>query len=344
MPQENAVRQEFHDELVAPDVTGIPDRFFDRFMFNGHPTDATAPSFILGLGVYPPKDVVDGFLVFVDGTEQRNLRFSTELSNTDGSSAGPLTWQTIEPNKTWRLVMGENPSGVECDLTWRARTPAWFGNVGVTEGEVVTASFEHLFQSGYYEGHLTVDGVRHSVDGWYGQRDRSRGVRTMKGGQGLHLWYQAQFPDRSVGFLLVEDRQGGRILLEGAVMHEDGTLDAVTEVKHDLVFNEGLDLVSGTVSVDTENGARYLIDADATAGGGFMAGAGYGDHHGKNLGLNHMESDVFALDGSVTPKTVDSALTDRVAAFNWNGVAGTGVFEFAHTRSKSYTYRPSLKG
>lgn len=343
MPQENAVRQEFKDELVAPDITGVPDRFFDRFMFNGHPTETTSPSFIIGLGIYPPKDVVDGFLVFVDGTEQRNLRFSTELSDTDGNSAGPLAWQTVEPNKAWRLVMGENPSGVECDLTWNARTPAWFGDVGVKEGDIVTASFEHLFQSGYYEGHLIVDGVRHSVDGWYGQRDRSRGVRTMKGGQGLHIWYQAQFPDRSVGFLLVEDRQGGRILLEGAVMHEDGTLDTVLDVKHDLVFNEGLDLVSGTVRVDTENGESYTIDADATAGGGFMAGAGYGDHHGKKLSRDHVEFDVYPLDGSVSPKTVDSALTDRVAAFKWNGIAGTGVFEFAHTRSISYVYRPSLE-
>jgi hypothetical protein len=37
----------------------------------------------------------------------------------------------------------------------------------------------------------------------------------MSGGQGLHTWYQAQFPDRSIGFLLVENRAGGRLLLEG---------------------------------------------------------------------------------------------------------------------------------
>ena len=59
------------------------------------------------------------------------------------------------------------------------------------------------------------------------------------------MWVQAQFPDRSVGFL--RSRAGGheRLLLEGAVMHEDGRLDPVTDVRHDLKFDDGLDLSGG---------------------------------------------------------------------------------------------------
>jgi len=44
--------ESFHDELVGPGVTGLPERFFDRFVFNLHRTDATAPSIIFGLGTY----------------------------------------------------------------------------------------------------------------------------------------------------------------------------------------------------------------------------------------------------------------------------------------------------
>ena len=33
--------------------------------------------------------------------------------------------------------------------------------------------------------------------------EQAGGVRTMAGGQGLHIWYQAQFPDFSIGFLMV---------------------------------------------------------------------------------------------------------------------------------------------
>src|SRR5260370_42691148 len=86
---------------------------------------------------------------------------------------------------------------------------------------------------------------------------------------------QAQFPDRSVGFLLVENRDGGRLLLEGAVMHTDGRLDPVIDVRHDLTFDQ-LDLRSGTVEVTTGSGKVYTIETDASGGGALMAGGGDG--------------------------------------------------------------------
>ena len=249
----------------------------------------------------------------------------------------------VEPNLTWHLTLGPNPTGMEFDLTWRARTPGWFGEVGVENAASGATSFDHLFQSGRYEGTLTIDGETQAVDGWYGQRDRSRGVRTMAGGQGLHIWYQAQFPDRSVGFLYVENREHVQLLLEGAVMHESGQLDPITLVRHDLRFDDSLDLQAGTVEVTTGSGEVYVIGADASAGGGYMSGGGYGGGHGKPVGRDHLEHDVYPLDGSVSPKTVDSALTDRLTAFKWNGVKGSGIFEFAHSRSLKYRYRPSLR-
>jgi hypothetical protein len=333
----------FRDELVSAETPDLPEGFFDRFVFNLHRTDATAPSILFGLGIYPPQDTVDGFAILVTDSEQRNVRFSTELNATDGASAGPLAWKVVEPMKTWRVTLGPNPAGIEFDLTWRARAPAWSGDVQVTNDNGTQSSFEHLFQSGLYDGTVTIDGQHEEVRGWYGQRDRSRGVRTMSGGQGLHLWYQAQFPDRSVGFLYVEDREHDPILLEGAVMHVDGELETIVGIRHDLQFDDGLDLQSGTVEVTTESGARYLIEADASAGGGYMSGGGYGGHHGRSRGRDHVEHDAYPLDGSVSPRTLDSALTDRLAKFTWDGISGLGIFEFAHSRSRSYTYQPSLR-
>lgn len=333
----------FHDALIAPDTPDLPEGFFDRFVFNLHPSDATAPSIVFGLGIYPPKDTVDGFVILVTESEQRNVRFSTELSATDGGSAGPFAWQVVEPMTRWHLKLTPNPTGMEFDLTWRARAPAWFGRVGVNSGDAVTAAFDHLFQSGFYEGTLAIDGHAQEIHGWYGQRDRSRGVRTMSGGQGLHIWYQAQFADFSVGFLLVEDRQQDRLLLEGAVMHTDGKVDTIIDVRHDLNFNDQLDLVSGAVEVATEGGASYLIETDASAGGGYMAGGGYGSHHGRALGRDHLEHDVYPLDGTVSPRTAETSLTDRLAAFTWEGHAGLGIFEFALSRSRTYTYSPTIR-
>lgn len=338
----NRSAEVFQDRIVTPQDTGLPERFFDRFVFNVHRTDSTVPSIIFGHGLHPGRDTVDGFAIVTTASEQRNVRWSSELSATDWSSCGPFSFEVVEPNTTWHLVLGENPTGMTFDLTWRARTPAWWGDVEVTNSSGETTSFAHLFQSGYIDGTLSIDGERKQIEGWYSQRDRSRGVRTMAGGQGLHIWYQAQFPDRSVGFLLVESRDGGRLLLEGAVMHTDGTLDPITDVRHDLVFDDQLDLKSGVVVVSTRSGETYSIDTDASAGGGYMSGGGYGGHHGRSLGRDHVESDVYPLDGSVTQRTLDSSLTDRLAAFDWNGTAGSGIFEFALSRSPRYSYRPTL--
>jgi hypothetical protein len=337
----------FPDALVAPGTPGLPERFFDRFVFNLHPVDASAPSVLFGLGVYPAADVVDGFAILVTRTEQRNLRFSTQLSDIDrgtgGGSAGPFSWSVVEPMKTWRAGLRPNPAGLEFGLTWQARAPAWTGDLTVTNADGAASSFAHLFQSGHYHGTLSIDGRERDVEGWYGQRDRSRGVRTMSGGQGLHVWYQAQFPDRSIGFVLAETRQHERLLLEGAVMHETGQLDPIVEVRHDLNFDASLDLRGGRVEITSASGTRYVVDADASAGGGYMSGGGYGGQHGRPLGRDHVEYDVYPLDGSVSPRTLDSALTDRLASFNWDGTPGRGIFEFALTRSPSYVYRPTLR-
>src|SRR5699024_7590665 len=116
---------------------------------------------------------------------------------------------------------------------------------------------------GHMSGTITIDGETQQIDGWYSQRDRSRGLRTMAGGQGLHMWYQAQFPDRSVGFLLVESRDASPLLLEGAVMHTNGSVDRIVDVQHDLTFDDQLDLKSGMVKVRTALGETLPIQADA---------------------------------------------------------------------------------
>jgi len=95
----------FPDVLVAPGTPGLPERFFDRFVFNLHPADGSAPSVIFGLGVYPARDVIDGFAIVVSSAEQRNLRLSDELSATlataTGGALGPLSWDVAVPMRTW---------------------------------------------------------------------------------------------------------------------------------------------------------------------------------------------------------------------------------------------------
>lgn len=333
----------FGDDLVTAPSDDMAEGHFDRFVFNLHPTDAVTPSLVFGLGAYPARDVVDGFVVATSRQTQRNLRFSTAISGTDGHAVGPFSFAVPEPMRAWQLTLGDNPSGVSFELEWTARAAAWTGGVAVTNADGSATSFDHLFQSGRYSGTLTLDGATTDVDGWWGQRDRSRGVRTMAGGQGLHLWVQAQLPTLSIGFLHVEGRQGERLLLEGAVMHEDGRLDEIVTVRHDLTFDDGFDLRSGTLEVSTAGGTTYLLECDASARGGYMAGGGYGGHHGRRLGLDHLQHDAYPLDGSVGPRTLDSALVDRATRFTCAGEVGFGILEFARSRSAGYTYAPTLR-
>lgn len=334
---------DFGDDLVDPATAGLPERFFDRFVFNLHHESAQVPSIVLGLGTYPSRNVIDGFTLVTTAGEQRNLRYSTELDSTDGHAVGPFRFEVLEPLRRWRLRLQENPAGVELDVVWTARTSPWWQSLDVATASGEPTAFDHLVQSGRYEGSLVLDGQATDVTGWYGQRDRSRGVRSLSGGQGIHVWFQAQLPQESVGFLLVESRDQSRIVLEGSVMGEDGTLDDIVDVVHDLTFDDGLDLHGGVVVVTTASGRTLRITADATAtGGGFLAGGGYGGHHGKARGRDHLEHDVYPLDGSVTPRGLDSSMTDRLTVFECDGVLGSGIFEYALSRSSSYVYRPTL--
>ncbi len=332
---------QFSDELVDPTALGHPDGFFDRFVINLHPTDRTSPSVLIGLGVYPARRVMDGFVVTVLDGEQRNLRFSTVVSMPGpGGGVGPFTYEVVQANRTWRISLSDNPSGVILDGIWTARAPYWLGTINVANAAGAQTAFEHLFQSGRWSGHLAVDAQPVEIDGWWGQRDRSRGVRSLTGGQGLHLWLQAQFPERSVGLLFVESRTGETILLKGAVMSEGGTVDDIVAISHRLVFDD-LDLRSGVVRLETA-GNQMSIEIDASARGGFMAGAGYGGHHGVRRGVDHIEYDRYRLDGTVTPRTLDTSLTDRLARFTSDGESGSGIVEFALTRSQRYRYHPTL--
>ena len=93
--------ESFRDELVGPGVTDLPERFFDRFVFNLHRTDATTPSIIFGAGIHPVRDTVDGFAILTTSTEQRNVRFVTELSTAGWSSSNRWISPVLSRSPAW---------------------------------------------------------------------------------------------------------------------------------------------------------------------------------------------------------------------------------------------------
>ena len=335
------------DPLVRSAPPGADRGWFDRFYTNMH-SGIALPFLMVGAGVYPGEGLVDGYAIAVTGHEQINLRLSdiADPKQLPGS-VGPLSWQSLVPLHSWRVQLGPNPSGLACDLTWTARTSAWECRpVRLNDGRGNTAEFDHAFQSGHHLGWIEVDGERFEVDGWTGQRDRSRGRRMATARQGLHLWVQAQFATESVAFMYDLDRANVPTLLDGAVLGVDGSADPVVELGHQLVFTDELEADPGVLWLRTARGRQIELLVHPTAGrGGFLAGGGYGGFHGSPHGVGHLEHDRWDLrNADRVPRRVGYPLTDRLAAFRRteDGVAtdGAGVFEFAHSRSPAYHYVP----
>jgi hypothetical protein len=335
------------DPIVLAAPPGIEPGWFDRFYTNAHHGSA-GPLIMLGAGVYPGEGLVDGYAVAVTPTEQINLRISdTAPAGALPTEVGPLSWETVEPLTQWRVRLADNPSGLACDLLWTARTSAWeCARVVLDNGRGSVKSFDHSFQSGHHQGWVEIDGVRTIVEGWTGQRDRSRGRRHATAGQGLHLWVQGQFRDESVAFMLDLDRGNAPTLLDGAFLHTDGRTDRIVAVEHELHFDDDLETPGGRLGLTAASGRTAELEVDAAATrGGFLEGAGYGRFHGHPHGGSHLEHDRWdLLDPARVPRNLGYPLTDRLAGFNrledGGAEAGAGIFEFAHSRSRNYRYRP----
>ena len=351
MPLTNAV----DDPVSAQGPPGAAAGWFDRFYFNAH-SGAATPYLLVGAGVYPVEGRADGYAVAVTDTEQINLRTATTTATTTTTTTpnaiGPLSWTVLAPLREWRLRLEPNPSGLAFELLWTARTAPWeCGPITLDDGRGQVMTFDHAFQSGRYRGWLEIDGHRTEITGWTGQRDRSRGRRMATARQGLHLWVQAQFADDCVAFLYDLDRANRPTLLDGAVLGTDGAVDPIVDLGHSLAFDEQLETSGGRLTLRTESGRRLTLEVDAAANrGGFLGGAGYGgwqgSDHGATHGPAHLEHDRWDLrDPELVPRALHYPLTDRLSAFTRHEDGrtehGAGIFEFAHSRSPAYRYRPA---
>lgn len=114
----NRSAEVFDDPLITAADTGLPEEFFDRFVVNVHRQDLVVPSIIVGVGLHPARNTVDGFAIVSTTTEQRNVRFATELSAGGWTSCGPFSWEFVEPNASWQLTLADNPTAMSFDLVF----------------------------------------------------------------------------------------------------------------------------------------------------------------------------------------------------------------------------------
>lgn len=326
-------------------VADRASNWFDRFYFSLHPRQA-GPALVLGVGRYANAGVMDGYACLVADEEQRNVRVARRIARGEAPTELPLLrWEVIEPLRRWRLVVeADREEGFALDAVWTARTgPFAIEPIAVAHADGLPTEFSHFFQPGRWDGVLRIDGHEHDVGGWLGMRDRSWGVRRTRERLGMHLWGGAQLSDRVVAVSYNEGRDGQPMHVDGAVLHaDDRSPVAVVEVRHDLVLDDGGELLDGRLLLSLENGETVEVEWQSLGSGVYMSAAGYDGWHGQDRGDRHVEHERWQLGPSVRPKDLPIALVDKLCSCRVGDESGTGIFELAVSRSPSYRYRPTV--
>lgn len=216
--------------------------FYDRYWFNGFDKDG-AFDFEIGFGLYPNRRVMDGhFSVAVGGRQfsfHGSRRAPTERSDL---TVGPLRIEIVRPMRIVRVKLDANASGIECDLTFRARTAPTQEPNNVMHDELrVIMNTCRFTQFGAWEGFFEADGKRTRVAAGrtLGTRDRSWGVRPVgepeSGAPGLlttepgvyWVWAPIDFGDVCTQFRSFEDRDGNPTELSAAIVPAYSSLEDI---------------------------------------------------------------------------------------------------------------------
>jgi hypothetical protein len=317
---------------------GADRNFYDRYYFGGY-GEAGNDFFALAFGVYPHLNIADAsFCVVRDGV-QTALHASRwlEMERMD-LAVGPIRIEVVEPLKRLRLIVEAPDRGLAADIAFEGRAfPIEEPRFIRRQGPRAIMDYTRLTQNGRYSGWIEVDGVRRSVDGFTGTRDRSWGVRPVGARdpqesvppappQFYWIWSPCNFPTGSFFFHSNEDGAGAP-WNRRAVWAADG------------VGADGLREVDGcSIAIDWKAGTRHAAHALISWRGGevefepqfefFMLGLGYGHPrwgHGLAHGPLTVEREDLKL-AEVDPRAPHLLHIQAISKVTWrSGRGGTEV-------------------
>jgi hypothetical protein len=216
--------------------------FYDRYWFNGFDGEGEFV-FEVGFGIYPNRRVMDAHFSVASGGRQHCFHASRRAPKQRSETrVGPLRIEVVEPMRIIRVCLDPNVTGIECDLTFHARSVPTQEpkNVMYDDGRLImdTSRFTQL---GSWEGSFVVGGARRELSHreTYGIRDRSWGVRPVGepevGAPGklttepgvYWVWAPVFFDDFCTQFQTFEDHDGNPTQLGGAVVPLFSSLDEI---------------------------------------------------------------------------------------------------------------------
>jgi hypothetical protein len=258
---------------------------YDRYWFNGFARDGEF-YFGIGMGIYPNRGILDCGLSVVRDGEQHAFHASRRAPAERGETrVGPFALEVLEPMRSVRVTLGPNPTGLECELVFTARTAC------VEEGRQTLAAngrrimdATRFAQFGRWHGRLRCAGrsVPVQPERVLGVRDRSWGIRPVgepeAGGapagtlpQVFFLWAPIHWTDACTHVLVFEDEHGRRWHEEGMTVPayaspdeipgtEDPGLERAASVEHRLEYGKGTRLArSAELAIASQSGEKRVM-------------------------------------------------------------------------------------
>ncbi|MBZ6377991.1 hypothetical protein B5C34_02090 [Pacificimonas flava] len=205
-----------------PVATAGTDRnFYDRYFLNGYAPDGSL-FFGGALGVYPHLAVMDAAFSVNDQTDQQSVFASRKIVGGErmDMTVEPISIEVIEPLVSIRFRVAGGAGEPAADLTMTARAePIEEPRFTYAIGTRTLMDVTRLTQSVKWDGWIEKDGKRIEVDGWWGTRDRSWGVRPVGASdpqgptdpsafQFYWLWSPLNFPDHAFFWHTNDDAAG----------------------------------------------------------------------------------------------------------------------------------------
>jgi hypothetical protein len=269
---------------------GTDRNFYDRYFFNGYGADGD-DFFALAFGVYPHLNIADAsFCVVRDGV-QTALHASRWLNmERMDLNVGPIAISVVEPLQRLKLTVEAPEQSLRAEIVFEGRAfPVEEPRFIRRNGPRAFMDYTRLTQNGRYSGWVELDGVRGSVDGFVGTRDRSWGVRPVGARdpqeavppvapQFFWIWAPANFESGSF-FFHTNDDAAGEAWNRRAVWARDGAdaagLDDNPDCSIDLEWKSGARHAKrAVVTIKDAAGERRITYEPQYEF--FMLGLGYG--------------------------------------------------------------------
>jgi hypothetical protein len=303
----------FHQTAAPIDIPEQSDRHFnDGYWFAFY---APGTYVFCGLRLHPNSNVMDGYAGAVHAGEQRNVRFSRALRpDANKLSAGPLTLDVLAPLQRHRLSLAPNDSGVhfEVEVSVRALWPE-ARHLHHRHGVLLNDVLRYTGVT-RVTGDLVIDEERIEVDGWFGARDHSWGIRASMGprsplGGGvpeprdpraIRIWIPFECGEQRGFFHLHEDAEGNVLDFEGELLEGDGSPVPLSGARHAFRYEPGSRRLAGGefTLIDAGGGERQynfevVCEPVHPQGFGYSYGWSDGGNPGVWRGPEAMESSRF---------------------------------------------------